>query len=75
MRQSLGHFEQLRSALSQDAAGGFSSLTQRALGTFGELYAERRLHTEPRFEALQDVVRPSLPTCRIHGSNQPLCHS
>eukprot|EP00962_Isochrysis_galbana_P023617 scaffold7146_cov115-Isochrysis_galbana.AAC.2 len=55
LREQAAHFERLSSALG--AAGGsegLSALTRRALGSFGLLYSEKGLHSDPRFSSLQD---------------------
>ena len=73
LREACGHFETLQRALAPEDDGlSMDGLAQRALASFGTVYAERGLHkADPRFDALQDdLVRLCMLAGRL-GSWAP----
>ena len=56
LREVGGHLDRLQQAVAPDDDATLDALAQSALASFGTLYAEKGLHTDARFAALQDVL-------------------
>ena len=65
IREALGHFEALAVKVAPDDDQTLDALAQSALASFGTLYAEKALHSDSRFGALQDVL---VKLCMVAGS-------
>jgi chromosome segregation ATPase len=56
LAEGLSHFDALQRSIQPANKPAVDALAQEALASFGVLYAEKRLHAEPQFVELQDVL-------------------